>query len=454
MRHGFALPEERPKPSADQLAGVTEARNMSKTLQVQLSDAAIKKHAADLDVAELKDPRHPLRFRYRHDRSRGSWHVVTYDSGAHWKKAGNWPDVSARLMLESLPKVLQRLMEERAAGATVDGWQLVGQVLEWYAGRVEADRVLSPERRSTIGSAIRLHLRPALGLVRLADLNKATLDDALYMPLQSAEYSAAHIKSVLSILKRAFRLALRQGRIAVDPLASVTYGDFNKAKISPKAARLRHIAVSDLLASWAAAFDQVAPDITFAALMLCHGTRISETRKAKWQSMDLVAGEWVIYAGDNKSKREHVLPLTVQAVALLTRYREWQRARGYAGAYLFPAPTRSGKPISRSQSFDIFTRLGAREWTSHDLRKLAATLWMEQGTDSDIVTMLLNHARGNLRSTYVQTHAPALKRAALARWHDWLDTQGFLLLHDSTAARRAGQPSEAEAADWLVCQPN
>lgn len=424
------------------------------TLQVQLSDAAIKKHAADLDVAELKDPRHPLRFRYRRDRSRGSWHVVIYDNGAHWKKASNWPDVSARLMLESLPKVLQRLMEERKAGATVDGWQLVGQVLEWYAARVEADRVLSPERRSTIGSAIRLHLRPALGLVRLAELNKATLDDVLYMPLQSAEYSAPHIKAVLSILKRAFRLALRQGRITVDPLASVTYGDFSRAKINPKGARLRHAAVAELLATWAASFDQAAADITFAALMLCHGTRISETRKAKWKSVDLAAGEWVIQAADNKSKREHILPLTVQVVALLTRYREWQRARGYVGAYLFPAPTHSGKPISRSQSFDIFTRLGAGEWTSHDLRKLAATLWMEQGTDSDIVTMLLNHARTKIKSTYMQTHAPALKRAALVRWHDWLDGQGFLLLHDSTAARRAGQPSEAEAADWLVYQPN
>ena len=425
---------------------------MPKTLQVQLSDAAIKKHAADLDVAELKDPRHPLRFRYRRDRSRGSWHVVIFDRGAHWRKASNWPDVPARLMLESLPKVVQRLMEERKAAATVDGWQLVGEVLEWYAARVEASRPLSDSRKSTALSAVRLHLLPRLGLVKLRDLNKATLDDLFYMPLQ-AEYSPAHIKGLLGVLKVAFRQALRQSRITVDPLAAVTFSDFSKAKIPPKGARLRHVSIAELLASWAERFELAAPEIAFAALMLCHGTRISETRKAKWQNVSLAAGEWFFPAVDTKPKRDHVLPLTPQVVAFLTRYREWQKAKGYAGAYLFPAPDRSGKPMGRSRSFAIFTRLGGGEWTSHDLRKLASTRWAEQGTDTLVVDLLLNHAVGQLKSTYVQTNAAALKRAALTRWHEWLDGQGFICLHDKRAARRPGEATEAEAADWLVARP-
>lgn len=425
---------------------------MRKTLQIQLSDAAIKKHAADLDVAELKDPRHPLRFRYRHDRTRGSWHVIRFDKGAKWKKAGNWPDVTAKAMLDGLPKVHARLLADPLAAATVDAWETVAQVLDWYAERVKSDRHLSAERKSTKLSAIRRHLLPRLGAVRLADLNKSALDSLLYVPLQ-AEYSLAHVKGVFGVLKVAFRRARRLDLIAADPIADVTFGDFSKAKIKPKGARLRHVAVVDLLAAWAERFEQAALDVAFAVVMLTHGTRITETRLAKWHNVNLIAGEWFIPAPDTKAKRDHVLPLTPQVVAFLTRYREWQKGKGYTGAYLFPSSTRSGQPLARGKSFDIFKRLGVGEWTSHDLRKLARTRWTELGTDSLIGKLLLNHALGDLDSTYVQTNGEALKRDALARWHAWLDGQGFVALHDKTAARRAGEPTEAEAADWLVFQP-
>ncbi|MGF6093219.1 hypothetical protein ACLD1X_29195, partial [Pseudomonas sp. 18173] len=57
-----------------------------KTLTVKLSDAVIKQHAIDPTITELKDPRHPLRFRYRQNRNKGSWHLVRFDKGAKWKK--------------------------------------------------------------------------------------------------------------------------------------------------------------------------------------------------------------------------------------------------------------------------------------------------------------------------------------------------------------------------------
>jgi integrase len=425
---------------------------MRKTLQVQLSDAAIKKHAADGDVAELKDPRHPLRFRYRHDRARGSWFVIRYAKGAKWKKAGNWPDLSAKAMLDGLPKVHARLLADPLAAATVDAWDTVAQVLDWYAERVKIDRHLSGERKSTKLSAIRRHLLPRLGAVRLTDLNKSALDALLYVPLQ-AEYSLAHVKGVFGVLKVAFRRARRLDLIATDPIAGVTFGDFSKVKIKPKGARLRHVAVAELLASWADQFQQAALDVAFAVLMLAHGTRITETRLAKWQNVNLMAGEWFIPARDTKGKRDHVLPLTPQVVAFLARYREWQKGKGYTGAYLFPSSTRSGHPLARGKAFDIFQRLGVGEWTSHDLRKLARTRWAEIGIDSLVGKLLLNHALGDLDSTYVQTHGEALKRDALTRWHAWLDGQGFAALHDKTAARRAGEPTDAQAADWLVFQP-
>jgi integrase len=422
---------------------------MSKTLQIQLSDAAIKKYAADYGVLELKDPRHPLRFRYRKDRSRGSWHVVRFDKGAKWKKAGNWPDVSARVMLDTLPLVQARLLVDPGAAATVDGWQRVGQVLEWYAERLTTDKNLSPERKGSSRSLIKCHLLPALGELSLSELNTDTLDKHLIWPMQ-ADHALSYVRSALGVLKVVFGFALVLKKITVDPMAGVSFSQFSKAKIKPKGARLRHVAVVDLLADWADLLMVDPVPVVLAALMLAHGTRITETRLAKWKNVHLTAGEWFLPATDTKSKRDHLVPLTPQAVAFLNRYKDIQKARGYQGAYLFPAASRSGRPLSRSQSFEAFKRLGAGEWTSHDLRKLARACWAKFRIDSLVVKLLLNHALTDLEATYFQDRGDDIKRDALERWHGWLDVQGFDALQDKTAARRTQKPKTVDPAGWLV----
>lgn len=426
---------------------------MPKTVQVQLSDAAIKRCATDLDVGELKDPRHSLRFRYRKNRARGSWFVIQFAKGAKWKKAGDWPDIPAKTMLDKLPEVRARLLVDPSASVAVDAWETVGQVLEWQVERLKADRHLSADRKSTALSNIRAQLLPRLGSLRLAELGKAELDTRLIWPMQ-ADYSLSHVKGVFADLKLALRRAKRLDKVTADPLGAVTFCDFIKTKIKPKGARLRHLAVPELLAGWADQMEQHPQDVAFAVLMLTHGTRISETRLAKWKNVSLTAREWFVPATDTKSKRDHVLPLTPQAVAFLKRYRETQQAKGYTGVYLFPSLTRSGKPLARGQSFQIFKRLGAGEWTSHDLRKLARTTWTELGIDSLVGKFLLNHALGELDATYVQTHGEALKRDALTRWHAWLDAQGFTPLHDKTAARHAETPIATDPTGWLVCATN
>jgi len=419
------------------------------TLSVTLSDAVIKRHASDPSITELNDPRHPLRFRYRHDRSKGSWHVVRHNKGDIWRKAANWPDVPARVMLDSLPAVQARLLADPAAPATVDGWERVGQVLEWYAERLVTDRGLSKSRRGSTLSAIRCQLLPALGDLHLNKLNADTIDGHLIRHMQ-AEYSLAYIKSMLDVLKVVFGTALVLKKVTVNPLLGVSFKHFTKAKIKPKGARLRHVAVVDLLADWTEAFASDPAAVALLVVMLTHATRISETRLAKWKNIHLEAGEWFIPAADTKSHRDHLLPLTPQAVAFFQRYRDSQKARGYVGAYLFPSSTHAGRPMSRSQAFAVFTRYGAGEWTSHDLRKLAPSIWANLGVDSLVGKLLLNHALSELERTYFQALGESVKRNALERWHAWLDAQGFDALQDKTGARRAEKPKALDPSGWLA----
>lgn len=421
-----------------------------KTLNLPLSDSAIRKHAVDLNVSTLNDPRHPVRFRYRNDRSRGSWHVVRFVEGkTRWRKAANWPDVPAKTFLEQLPAVHARLLGDPAATASVGCCRDVVQVLTWFYARLESGQVLSRSRRGSALSAIRMHLRPRLEGVQVAELTAGTVDRLLVWPMLE-QYKPAYVRSVLGVLKVAFSSALDLQQITVNPIAAVTFSKSTKVKIRPKGARLRHVAVVDLLDAWATAFTTQSQGIALAVMMLAHGSRISETRQARWKNVSLTAGEWFIPAADTKSKRDHILPLTPQAVAFLTRYRSVQQAQGYDGAYLFPDAARSGRPMSRSHSFAVFKGLGAGEWTSHDLRKLARTTWGELAVDSVVAKLLLNHQLTDLEATYFQTHGPHLKRKALEAWHGWLDAQGFDLLQGETVLRRPAKRVAVDPAGWLA----
>lgn len=409
---------------------------MSKSVAVSLSEAAIKRHAGDSAITQLRDTQRPLRFRYRQNRERGSFYVVTRAQGKeHWHKLGNYPDLTVKAVLSVLPSVMQRLAIEPQSGAlSTSGWSTVSEVLEWYTHRVAHDANLSKNRKATARSAVKCQLLPCLGALRLVELNHATLDTKLMWPLQS-QYSVAHVRLVFGVLKVAFKQAANLGLIGKNPMADMTFTDFIKTKIKPKDARLRPVDCGRLLEHWAARYRHETTAVALAVLMLAHGTRIGETRQAKWRHFDLIGKTWHIPAVDTKTKKAHTLPLTAQVCAFLARYRASQVARGYDGAYLFPGV--QGRPFSEMQAQLAFTALSGEQWTSHDLRKTARTAWADLGVDYLIGELLLNHALKALDVTYIHTTAEAQKRQALERWHAWLDERGFASLHSAKGATDA-----------------
>lgn len=136
------------------------------------------------------------------------------------------------------------------------------------------------------------------------------------------------------------------------------------------------------------------------------------------------------------------LPLTVQAKALLERYRLVQQGRGYTGQFLFPGS--SSQALSATKASTMFTHLSHGEWSSHDLRKVARTAWTDLGVDYMVGELLLNHAMKDLDQAYIHTSAEQLKRQALETWHAYLDQRGFKALHGGTFARQEGEALPGE----------
>lgn len=419
------------------------------TKHIIITDAEIRKQAGQ-PVRQLRDPRYPeLRFRYSSvDRTRGAWHVVVRGK---WGKAGDFPSLTTKAMLTALPAILARRAIDTEATSLTSTWSRTGELLDWYLDRMLRDRNLSEKRKAGAKSAITCHLAPRLHDLPLAEVSKATLDQRLMWPLQE-RYALSFVRLVFNVLAVAMRKAHRLGMIEQNPMGSLRFGDFVAVRIKPKSSRLRERDLPDLLAKLANWSEARPADALLVLMMLCHGTRLGETRSALWRNVDLQAGQWFIPADDTKTKQNHTLPLTRQACTLLSRYQAQQAAQGYQGAYLFPASRRG--PLGATAASQVFAELSDRQWTSHDVRKVARTCWMDLGVDYLVGEMLVNHALRNMDATYIHTTAEALKRQALERWHDQLDRLGLDALTGETYARHKVSQKQPQATEHAASGNN
>ena len=421
---------------------------MTQTMLTSFTDAEIRRQASNSAVRDLRDARYPgVYFRFHQNRERGTWYLV---SGGKWDKIAGFPQLPVKGLIVALPKIRERLAADPKASAAAGTLQTVGELLDWFTARQAVDRSLSAKRRSTNTSIISCHLKPRLGTLVVEDVDRSTLDKLVMWPMQ-AEMSLSYVRLMWGVLVVAFRQAEKLRLITTNPIAGFKFTDFTKARIQPKPSRLRAVQLEEVIGQLAAGFDQHPQDCMLALMMLCHGTRIGETRQSRWADITFTPSEWFLPAEHTKTKTELRVPLTDQVCALLRRYRECQIAQGYEGAFLFPS--RRGKPLSDNQASAVFTRLGQGAWTSHDLRKVARTAWTDLGVDGHIGEMLLNHSLGKIASTYINTQAKEQRRLALVKWHNWLDQRGFKVIHAQTGVRYEDSQNLVDALNGGACEP-
>ncbi|MDM9594671.1 tyrosine-type recombinase/integrase [Pseudomonas guariconensis] len=416
---------------------------MTNTAAVKISDAEIRRQAA----GQVRDLRalgnHGLYFRFHRSRERGSWYLI---HKGKWNLIGSYPELSAAKVAAALPDIRLRL--EAGEGSSLSSWVLTGELLAWFAERMSRDRNLSGKRKSTAASAIKQHLVPRLGQIPLAQIDKALLDRELMWPLQES-LSIDYVRLVYQLLALAFRQAFKLEKISTNPMAGIRFGDFSKAKVTVKPSRLRGVHLEQLVARLLSTLAQNPQHGVLALMMLFHGTRLAETRMARWSHISLAEREWFIPAEHTKTRVQHRLPLTAQVCAVLMAYREIQRSEGYDGQFLFPG--RKGKPLGEVQAWMVFEAISEGEWTSHDLRKLARTCWADLGVDHLVGELLVNHAMGHNVKVYIQSDMMARKREALEKWHAHLDQKGFTMIRGLTRFRSVDSGNSAEALQSAGC---
>lgn len=151
--------------------------------------------------------------------------------------------------------------------------------------------------------------------------------------------------------------------------------------------------------------------------------RPGELRKATWDEFDLDGDkpEWRIRAERMKMKRQHIVPLAPQAVAILKATKEHTGK----GKYVFPNPRTHSRPMSENAVNAALRGMGytKEQMTGHGFRSVASTLLNELGWHPDLIELQLAHEeRNKVRAAYNKAQRLEERRKMMVAWADHLDT--------------------------------
>ncbi|MHA0954873.1 integrase domain-containing protein [Enterobacter ludwigii] len=133
--------------------------------------------------------------------------------------------------------------------------------------------------------------------------------------------------------------------------------------------------------------------------------RPSEASGARWAEIDLNTKLWTIPAERMKAKREHVEPLSPQALELLEVMMPISAHR----EHVFPSRNDPKQPMNSQTANAALKRIGyGGKLVAHGLRSIASTALNEAGFNADVIEACLAHSERNEvrkaynRSTYLE----------------------------------------------------
>jgi integrase len=260
--------------------------------------------------------------------------------------------------------------------------------------------------------AIRVHLKPMIGHVKLQELKHADIQSVVNRWRDAPRMGPKSIRACVSVLKQAYAQGLRERLVAINPVEGIQL---------PAVKRRKNLKV------WTpgevAAFLEISLDDPLSPawhLFVLEGMRRSEALGLRWSDLNWredgrvsahisqtvladssVKGRAVIEDRTKTAAGARTVLLTTETARMLRDHRDRQAfKRKQCGASWIDhdliVSTSLGTPVNpsnvqRNQN-RIMTTAGVPRLTTHDLRHTAATLMLLAGVPIKIVSEKLGHA--------------------------------------------------------------
>ena len=272
--------------------------------------------------------------------------------------------------------------------------ETLGAEIERYLERKRAS--LKPRSIEEVQRHLLVHAKP-LHRLRLAEIDRRTIA----LRLAEIEQASGPIarNRVRSSLSAFFTWAIREGLLEINPVSGT--GKANEGQ-----SRDRTLSGVELRAVLKALGQDQFSDII--RLLILTAQRREEIGGLRWSEVDFDRGLIVLPPARTKNKRQHELPISNQAKAILERQPS-------KGEFVF------GRRFTNwsGHKADLDLRLNCNGWRLHDLRRTAATMMAELGILPHIIEAILNHVSGHragVAGIYNRAKYQADRRDALERW--------------------------------------
>lgn len=158
-------------------------------------------------------------------------------------------------------------------------------------------------------------------------------------------------------------------------------------------------------------------------LLLLTFVRTGELRGAEWSEIDLAVAEWRVPAERMKMRDPHIVPLSVQSIAVLERLKQLTGKSKFA----FPNSRNPQKTMSENTLLYGLYRMGYHgRATGHGFRATASTILNEMGFRADVIERQLAHAeRNKVRAAYNRAQYLPERREMMQQWADYLESLGL-----------------------------
>ena len=356
----------------------------------------------------------------------GKWWRLKYRYGGKEKRLslGTYPDTgladarskrdTARRLLAGGTDPAEHRKAEKAAGEDRAANSLEVVAREWHAK--QATKWVKDHADRTM---LRLEndIFPWLGKRPIADVTAKELLGAVSRIADRGAVESAH--RALQTCGQVFRYAIATGRAERNPAT-----DLRGALPPVKQAHLAAITDPEKVGGLLRAMDAYSGSfVTKCALRLAPlvFVRPGELRHAEWAEINLAKAEWSIPAEKMKMREPHLVPLSSQAVAILTELH----ALTGRGRYVFPSARSPKRPMSNNAVLSALRRMGfdKNEMSGHGFRAMARTILDETlHFRPDYIEHQLAHAvrDPNGRAYNRTAHLPE-RRKMMQAWADYLD---------------------------------
>jgi integrase len=277
---------------------------------------------------------------------------------------------------------------------------------DWYA---ELSPHKSKSWRKNVRRWLDQHALPAFGARPAADVSAADVLALVRSVAVEHPRSAEYIRGMVS---RIFRYGVRNLRCANDPAAAV-----RGAITLPAPVHHRPLTAAELPAFVAGvrAYQGRRATAIAAELLLLTCVRKGELLGAQVSEIDFEGAVWRVPAGRMKGGLPHIVPLSVQALALFDE----AVSLNCGSVYVLPHRTRLDQPMGEASLNRMFARLRLGV-SPHGLRGTFSTQANESGLfRPDVIEKALAHVEAHRVRRSYNAAAYLPERRQLAQW--WSD---------------------------------